>query len=41
MMYNINVELQIKELNKQTIKQNGQNKKSESSSPASPTIPTR
>ena len=29
MVYNINVELQIKELNKQSNKQNGQDKKSD------------
>ena len=41
MVYNINVELQIRESNERIIKQNGQDKKSESTSPASPTIPTR
>ena len=33
MVYNINVEFQIKQSNNQTIKQNGQDKKSESESP--------
>ena len=36
MVYNINVEFQIKQSNNTTIKQNGQDKKSESANPANP-----